>query len=222
MSWFEMSELFRIQKVEFQGLSNLTEERLNSYLAEIRGQSLLRIDLDETRRKLETEPWISSVLLKRHFPDKIDVKVREKIPFAYIREGTDTYLLDESGKLITKVTSSWKSLPEMKGILLSKWIREDEKELRKVHRGVEFIQAAMKPNFLIEKDDLTRIIVRSEDDLDVTIGGISFLFRYPYSAQQWLRFLAIRNDILARNIVIENIDLRYTGKIIVNPVREKA
>ncbi|MBI1822641.1 MAG: FtsQ-type POTRA domain-containing protein [Nitrospirae bacterium] len=222
MDWLDTSSYFRIHEIDFQGLNRLTENQLNPYLGNIREQSLLKIDLDEYRRRLESEPWIKSVQLKRHFPDRVEIRIDEKTPISFIRDGGEVYLLDQEGKTITRDTTGGKGLPEIKGVLLSRFFRGDEKEVRKVQRGVEFIKSTMKPNFLIEREDLTRIVLQSEDDLEATIGGTSFLFRCPYSAQQWLRFLAIRNDLLARDIVIENVDLRYTGKVIVRPVKEKA
>jgi cell division septal protein FtsQ len=222
LSWFDRSEYLRIQSIDLEGLNHLTEERVMNYMATSRNQSLLKVNLDLYRRRLESDPWVKSVYLKRHFPDRLEVKIIEKNPVGYIREGSEFYLLDEEGRNIQKDAAALKGLPEIKGVHLSKWMSGDEKEIKRVQRAVAFIQSTMKPNFLFAKEDLTAILLQTDDDLEATIGGSSFLFRYPYPAQQWLRFLSVKNDILTRNLTIEKIDLRYTGKVIVRPFKEKA
>ncbi len=220
--WLGASPYFRIQKIDVEGVSHLTEEEVVQYLERSRNQSLLKVSLDEYRNRLESNPWIRSVRLKRHFPDRLEVRVTEKKPVGYILEGGEFDLLDEEGRFISKAFTAIKALPEIKGIQVAKWVRGDDREIRLVQRGVAFIQSAMKPNFLFAKEDLTAIRIQSEDDLEATIGGAAFLFRFPYPVQQWLRFLSVKSDILNRDIAIENIDLRYSGKVIVRPAKEKA
>lgn len=216
------SPYLKIHHIELDGLNHLTEEHVMALLESCRNQSLLRVNLGEYRRRLEDDPWIRTAYLKRHFPDQVVVKIQEKIPMAYVREGAEFFLLDEEGRYISKEKATQAGLPEIKGLHLAKWIGGDEKELRMAQRGVVFIESIMKPNFLFAKEDLTSVTLQTEDDLEATIGGASFLFRFPYPAQQWVRFLSVKNDILTRNPLIEKIDLRYSGKVIVVPIKEKA
>jgi cell division septal protein FtsQ len=220
--WLGASPYFRIEKIDVEGVNHLTEEAVVQYLEKSRNQSLLRVSLDAYRTRIESDPWVRTVRLKRHFPDRLEVRITEKKSLGYIREGGESYLLDEEGRFIGKEFTAIKTLPEIRGVQVAKWVRGDEREVRLVQRGVAFIQSAMRPNFLFAKEDLTAIRLQSEDDLEATIGGAAFLFRFPYPAQQWLRFLSVKNDILNRNIAIENIDLRYSGKVIVRPAKEKA
>ncbi|MBI1819872.1 MAG: FtsQ-type POTRA domain-containing protein, partial [Nitrospirae bacterium] len=215
--WLEESPLFTVRNIKIEGLSYLKEEHLARELEEIKNRSMFNVSLNEVRERLESDPWIKSATLKKHFPDGITVRIVEKQPAFYLMRGQSFCLADEEGRFIAEAAAPFKNIPELKGVHVEKWLRGDEKEASLVRKGVAFYRMAMQPNFLVAKEDLSSIELRSENDLVATIGGIPFLFRYPYSSQQWFRFLSVKNDILSRNIDIEDIDLRFSGKVIVKP-----
>ena len=216
-SWLISLSFFKVQEFQVTGLNYLREDQIMNRLGKIRNQSLFEVKLDDTQKSLESDPWIRSVRLKKHLPDRIEVLVTEKKAVCYLSEGNETYLSDENGIYIGKTVVSVKNIPEIKGIEVQKWIQGNEREGGLVKRGLAFLEMTMKPHFLVAKGDLSSIEMRSEEDLAATIGGTTFLFRYPYAPGQWFRFLSVKSDILARNITIENIDLRYSGKVIVRP-----
>ena len=220
-SWINSLAFFKVQEIQVTGLIYLNEDQVLAHLSGIRHQSLFKINLNEVRKDLENEPWIRKVRLKKHLPDLIEVQVAEKHPVGYLRAGEDTYLSDEEGFYIGKAERPLKNIPEIRGVQVEKWIHRKEKEVGLVKRALEFLQMTAKPHFLVAKEDLSVIEITSDDDLAATIGGTSFLFRYPYVPRQWFRFLSVKSDILAKNIPIENIDLRFAGKVIVRPQKEK-
>jgi hypothetical protein len=220
-SWLAEYPLFAIRNVKIEGLSYLKEEHVARELEEIKNWSMFNVSLNEYRERLESDPWIKSASLKKHFPDRITVRIAEKQPVFYLMRGPSFCLADEEGHFIAEAAAPVKNSPEIKGIHVEKWLRGDEKEASLVRKGVKFYRMAMQPNFLVAKEDLSSIELRSENDLVATIGGVPFLFRYPYSSQQWFRFLSVKNDILSRNSAIEDIDLRFSGKVIVKPQKEK-
>ncbi len=213
--------LFKVQEIQVTGLIYLKEDQVMAHLRGIRHQSLLKINLNEVLKSLENEPWIRKARLKKHLPDIIEVQVAEKTPVGYLRAGEDAYLLDEEGFYIAKAERPFKNIPEIRGVQVDRWLHRREKEVGSVKRALEFLQMAAKPHFLVAQEDLSAIEITSEDDLAATIGGTRFLFRYPFVPRQWFRFLSVKSDILAKNIPIENIDLRFAGKVIVRPQKEK-
>jgi hypothetical protein len=174
------------------------------------------------RRRLESDPWIRSALVKRVLPDKLVILVREKNPVGFVKDGDAVLLIDEEGAFIAPVSTPDAGIPEFRGIHVARLTRGDETERGRVRNGILFLRVFQQPNFLAGKQSLTAITLKSDDDIEAVIGGSLYLFRYPFPAQQWLRFLSVRSDILARHPAIEEIDLRYEGKVIVRPSREKA
>ncbi|MHB8482436.1 MAG: cell division protein FtsQ/DivIB [Nitrospiria bacterium] len=220
-SWLNSLPYFKVEEIRVTGLNYLREDRIMTHLQGIRHQSLFQINLNEVQKELESDPWVRSVRLKKHFPDIIEVLVAEKQPVCYLREGGHFYLSDEEGRYIDKVGIPFKNIPELKGVQVEGWIRRKDKEAGLVMRALEFLQMAAKPHFLLAREELSAVEMKSGEDLAATIGGTTFLFRYPFAPGQWFRFLSVKNDILARNIMIENIDLRFAGKVIVRPQKEK-
>jgi len=83
-------------------------------LKEVR--SLVRFDSAEARRRIEALPWIEKAQVLSVLPNRLDVKVRERRPFAiWRREGRDV-LVDRSGRVLSDVrTGAVASLPVIFG-----------------------------------------------------------------------------------------------------------
>jgi cell division protein FtsQ len=68
--------------------------------------TLLTLDVDAARRRVETLPWIETATLVRIFPDKLRVELRERKPSAIWHDGDRTALVDAEGRLLGYVAPS--------------------------------------------------------------------------------------------------------------------
>jgi cell division protein FtsQ len=62
-----------------------------------RGKSVLRIPLDERRLAIEQIPWVEQAVVRRALPDRIGVEVTERVPVAFLRQGSGMALVDSQG-----------------------------------------------------------------------------------------------------------------------------
>jgi len=51
------------------------------------GRSFFSTDLSEVKGRLEKRPWVESAAVKRVWPDRLAIEIREKKPLAYWRDG---------------------------------------------------------------------------------------------------------------------------------------
>jgi cell division protein FtsQ len=79
--------------------------------------TLLTLDVDAARRRVETLPWIETATLVRIFPDKLRVELRERKPSAIWHDGDRTALVDADGRLLEYVapTRLPNGLPQIAG-----------------------------------------------------------------------------------------------------------
>ncbi len=69
-------------------------------LAPTRGTSLLKVDLDASLRAVEALPTVASARFDRAYPHTLRVVVVPEQPVAVVRQGADSYLVAESGRVI--------------------------------------------------------------------------------------------------------------------------
>jgi cell division protein FtsQ len=62
------------------------------------GDSLLGIDLQAARQRLEAIDWVASATVERRLPDSLYVTLKERRPLAIWQNGSDYILIDENGR----------------------------------------------------------------------------------------------------------------------------
>lgn len=68
-----------LKRVTVEGeLRYLSRERLQEGVTAHLGGGFFGIDLDEVRRTLEALPWVERVTVRRHWPDRLEVRVKER------------------------------------------------------------------------------------------------------------------------------------------------
>jgi cell division protein FtsQ len=94
---------FHVVAVRVYGTERVSQPELIQ-LAQIgRGTSLLRIDVDRVRTRIMQHPWIRDALVRRVYPNELEVIVYERRPIA-ILESESGYLIDAEGYLLSQVT----------------------------------------------------------------------------------------------------------------------
>jgi cell division protein FtsQ len=87
---------FPLRHVHFQGeLQYLDTAELHTLAADQLGQNFFLLDLTSLRDRLLTHPWIGDAVLRRDWPDSLEVRLTERRPYAY---WGDTDLIDGAGR----------------------------------------------------------------------------------------------------------------------------
>jgi len=79
-------------------------------------RSLVSFDTEGVRRRLERLPWVQSAELTRVFPDRLDVRVRERQAFAVWTRNGRSEVIDETGRVLSAIhRSDTLALPHISG-----------------------------------------------------------------------------------------------------------
>lgn len=62
--------------------------------------SLVGYDVDQARDRIASLPWIEAASVRKVYPDTLDVRIQEKIPFALWQQGLEIKVIQQDGKVI--------------------------------------------------------------------------------------------------------------------------
>ena len=98
-----------VQKVVIHGqLTAAQRSHVEQLLNGLAGEEILSLDLPAVAKQLDALPWSHSVVVRRHWPDEIDVRFRLAVPIA--RWGTDRFL-SASGQVVEWRENTGADLP---------------------------------------------------------------------------------------------------------------
>jgi len=115
--YFSQSSFFALQRIEVVGQKHLSpgEVIADSDLSD--GVNIFRVNLDQARKRLLTDPWITGATLHRHLPNEVEIDIEERQPSALLLTGRNWLVLDRNGVCIDCLTSPrLYSLPIITGL----------------------------------------------------------------------------------------------------------
>ena len=100
--YVKKSKVFEIKKFQIIGIENSSKKEIQKILNKNKDKSLEEIYL-----KLIKVKWVDDVILKKKFPDLLEVKIIEKKPESILERDGTLYLIDKDGKIIDKYSSKY-------------------------------------------------------------------------------------------------------------------
>ena len=85
------------EDIRVSGLTHHDPELLFHALGVRPGASLVGFDAAEARRTLEAMDWVAAAAVQRQYPNRLDINVAERVPFAIWQHGGAYSLIDKAG-----------------------------------------------------------------------------------------------------------------------------
>jgi cell division septal protein FtsQ len=95
--------LFAVDRVDVRGAPPVVERAVRAAAGPFVGESLVGLDGDELRRRLEALPSVRSFRYDRAFPDTLRIAVVPEEPAAVVRRGRDAWLVSARGRVIRQI-----------------------------------------------------------------------------------------------------------------------
>ena len=107
---------FGINEISLTGHRHTLDQDVYRALGAERA-TLLTLDVEAARRRVESLPWVATATLVRIFPDKLRVELSERKPSAIWHDGERTALVDADGRVLSYVAASLlpNGLPHLAG-----------------------------------------------------------------------------------------------------------
>jgi cell division protein FtsQ len=91
---------FKLADVTVEGRDYVTREAILAALNVKAGDSLLGIDLQAARHRLESIDWVASATIERRLPDTLYVTLKERRAVAIWQNGNEYTLIDQNGRTV--------------------------------------------------------------------------------------------------------------------------
>ncbi|SFR73415.1 cell division protein FtsQ [Marinobacter daqiaonensis] len=166
------------------------------------GKSFFTTDLADIKTSLEARPWVDSAAVRREWPDRLVVEIREHRPLAYWNDGQ---VISRTGEVFQP------SNPEAAGALPR--LRGPEGRVREV-----IDKGRLMANALEERGmGFAGIALEERGAWTLTLtNGIEVALGRDQVEERFERFLTVYGEQLAsRADQVERIDVRYTNGVAV-------
>jgi cell division protein FtsQ len=191
---------------EFVGDSRVAIERA---AGDWIGKSYFATDLSEIKTSLERRPWVESAAVRRVWPDRLVIDIREKKPLAY---WTDGRLVSRTGELFAP------SNPGVAG-RLPRLVGPDERV-----REVINMARAMSDKLVARGLGFSGLALEHRGAWTLRLAnGIEVVLGRDQVEQRFNRFITVyENRLAARSDEVSRVDARYTNGVAVKWKAAKA
>jgi cell division protein FtsQ len=213
-------DMFHIAQINVRGNHRLSNGEVLAMLEDLRGQSVLAVDLAEWRLTLLKSPWVADASLRRTLPSTVDVVILERAPLGIGRMNGLLYVVDDRGAVIDDYGPGYADLdlPIIDG--LSPAPGADASNLYRAALTRRLLDALRAQNMAsqisqVDVSDARNAVVLLKGDLTlIRLGHERFVERlrsYHELAP------TLRDQVPA----IDYVDLRFDERVYVGPARER-
>ncbi len=79
--------IFNLQSIEITGCTLTTQEDILEVTGLKKGIDLKTVMPETIKLKLEAYPYIKAAVVSKHFPDKLQIQIKERIPICFVNHG---------------------------------------------------------------------------------------------------------------------------------------
>ncbi len=188
--------------IRITGLVHQEPEMLLAALGIRPGGSLIGFDTANAKALLENLDWVSTATVQRSFPNKLEISVEERVPFAVWQRAGSYYVIDRSGSAMSNLPpGKLPSLPLVSG------------------EGAQFEVAGLVNQLEVYPDLSSKVsgaarVGQRRWNLYLD-NGISILLPENNVAEALARLEALESSQHLLSKGVKNVDLRLSGRVIV-------
>ena len=217
------ARLLAVDRVIVQGNQRLSVGEIEALVSDVRGQSLLTVDLHLFQTRLLDSPWVQSVTVRRILPSTVDVRIVERDPVAIARLGQQLYLVDGTGVIIDEYGPQYSDfdLPIVDGMAAP---------ASEGGRAIDPARAQLAARFLASmagrpelRRSVSQVDVSREGNVTVLLGDDpTLLYLGDEQFVERLRtYLEIRPTLDERMADVDYVDLRFGQRVVVKDRKDR-
>lgn len=203
----QVEQLLPIRSIEVSGrLENLDRQEVKTALQQYIGKGFFSLDIYQLQQTLYARSWTDSVSVRRVWPDKLRVMIKEKIPVA---RWDDRHLLSDSARVYEADTGPFGHLPVVHAVNHQPaWVL------------TQFYRLEARFNRVDERLMALRVDSRGALDVEL-INGLQIKMGRGNIDHKIDRLVSIyQQQIQPRREQIQRLDLRYSNGFAVSWKKE--
>ncbi|MCS7064136.1 MAG: FtsQ-type POTRA domain-containing protein [Methylacidiphilales bacterium] len=208
------NEKFTLREIQLDLRGNIVRRQVLEAANVHAGQNLMQINLAQVQKAIEALPYVAQAQVERVLPDKLIIKVEERLPAMLIRgvalgqKKEDLFYVGWDGTVMRpRPGETLRSLPEIVGLRwndLEEGIRLNRKE---ISAALDFLKALnetpMRSVFDVKTIDVSQPMMLHV----TTTQGYRVIFRQELYAAQLNRLSEIIDYATARYWLLNTVDL---------------
>lgn len=208
------SEIFAVKEIIFSGNKHMSEVELRSVAGIKGGDNLLTVSSRHVVERLLQSPWIRTVSVRKELPERLLIRVSEATPFAILDRKGQSFLIDETGKVLEKIQGD--EIPFLP------IINADPVNMHETFVEALRLAGVLRARAIATERDRVEILANGKgpEDLAVVVDSVTIKVGYGDYEQKIERFLSLENEIKKRAILVDYIDLRFASRVVVKPINE--
>lgn len=204
--------VFSMQHIELDGNEHLTDEELMQIAGLKAKKNVLAVSSRKVYEKLKESPWIQSAAVRKEYPSRLLIRIRETEPFALLNMKGKMFIVDNNGRLLEQLKEN--SVPFLP-VILSDPYRE-----KAAYREAVDLAKTIKDMGILHRSQRIEIIAHQPNEITANLDGMIVKVGSGEHEDKLARLLEIEQEISKRDIPVAYIDLRFARKVIVKPVNE--
>ena len=215
------AHVLQVERIVVRGNERLSKGEVLAVLNGLRGESLMRTDLDVWRTRLLASPWVRDAALRRSLPSTIEVVISERQPIGIGRIAGEMYLVDERGVIIDQYGPQYADLdlPIIDGLSAASGgggTLTDEARAELAARVIAAVKSKPAIARRLSQVDVADLhnaaVILSGDPAMIQLGEDQFLARLQ-------SYLDLAPTLRERVADIDYVDLRFDDRIYVRPTK---
>ncbi|HEX5068759.1 MAG TPA: FtsQ-type POTRA domain-containing protein [Vicinamibacterales bacterium] len=204
----------QVDHIQIQGRAWLSMEDVGARLDGLRGENILKVDLEEYRVRLLESSWVRSAELWRVLPSTVHVHIVERTPLAIARFRGQLYLVDAEGIIIDSYGPRYRDfdLPVVDGLMsetpggpavVPERIQLVERVFREVSARPELFRRLSQVD---ASDPRNAVVLLEGEPAELRLGDRDFL-------QRLQRYEETAPRLREQRQVVEYFDLRFGDRM---------
>jgi cell division protein FtsQ len=171
------ASFLNIKKIEVKGNRNLSDQQITEVAGARLGENLLRASTGRMRARLLKNPWIKLVSVNRRLPNKLEIIVTERKPFAIISFKGQFYLVDEDSFIIAKKSSLDSiNLPSITDLPVARIKVGEILKIRALENAIACLKSLpvdlRKSIYLLSASSVEKLSLYSRDEVEIIYGPV--------------------------------------------------
>ena len=194
------TDLFILKEIKVLNNKKVTEREIIELTGLKGGERLFSIPINKIKERILLNPKIEEVVIVRHLPCALEIKIKEKEPLAIITQNNRGYLIDRKGVIIEPI------LPEDYQFYPVVEIKNEEFK----EKFLNFlVWLKNQKNYLPVYENLATVTLEEDKLIFVTKNGIKIYFPL-ISEKDWTYFYKNLDKIMAylyEKELVEKVEL---------------
>jgi cell division protein FtsQ len=97
------SAFFQVAEIDIKGINRLSKEQILELSGVDIHSNLVALSARQIRERMAGNAWVGSTVITRHWPNRLEILVRERVPVAILNREGQLFYLDRHGSAFTEV-----------------------------------------------------------------------------------------------------------------------